>query len=241
MTAALQLDAVRFAHPGGCAMAFDFALQPGARLAVMGPSGAGKSTLLHLIAGFETPVSGSIRIDGRDIIDLAPASRPISMLFQDANLFSHLTVAQNAGLGFAPRLRLDAEERGKVDAALAAVGLDGFQRRMPWQLSGGERQRAALARILLRRKPLLLLDEPFAALGPAMRLDLIDRLKALPMDPQPTMIMVTHAPDDARAFATSVALVESGASGPVLPVAALDHPLAGTGLAAYLGRGSASA
>jgi thiamine transport system ATP-binding protein len=234
----LQVDQVRFAHPGARAMTFDFALGPGARLAVMGPSGSGKSTLLHLIAGFERPLAGAINIAGADMAGVAPSRRPVSMLFQDFNLFGHLDIARNVALGIETRLNPAPATRDRVDAALAAVGLDGFQKRLPGELSGGERQRAALARIVLRDKPLLLLDEPFAALGPSMRRDMINLLQDLPMAAATAMIMVTHSPQDARAFAGEVLPVFDGTGTALLPVDCLDAPEPGSALAAYLGTAS---
>jgi thiamine transport system ATP-binding protein len=232
---ALRLDQVEFAYGTNAPMHFNFALPQGARLAVMGPSGSGKSTLLHLIAGFEVPLSGTIAVGGIEVNKALPALRPVSMLFQDNNLFGHLTVAQNVGLGIAPRLTMSNGEQAKIDDALTAVGLDGFGERLPASMSGGERQRAALARILIRDKPLLLLDEPFAALGPAMRREMIDLLLTLPMQTRPTMLMVTHAPDDARAFATDLLAIIDGKNQPIEPISTLDHPQSGSALAAYLG------
>src|SRR5262249_51735110 len=148
-------------------------------LAIIGPSGAGKTTLLSLLAGFEHAEGGLILIEGRDVTRLGPAERPVSMVFQEHNLFAHLTVAANVGLGIHPGLRLAADDRARVSAALAQVGLAGMESRLPSQLSGGERQRVALARTLVRNRPVLLLDEPFVALGPALRRDMLDLVNAL--------------------------------------------------------------
>jgi thiamine transport system ATP-binding protein len=143
-------------------------LAAGQKLAVIGPSGGGKSTLLSTIAGFIMPDAGRIVIDGVDVTALSPGKRPISLLFQDHNLFPHLSAARNVGLGLTPDLRLSMAQWQAVDDALAEVGLAGLGARMPADLSGGQRQRVALARALIRQKPLLLLDEPFAARGPAL-------------------------------------------------------------------------
>ena len=129
-------------------MHFRFSLEvaAGECVAVIGPSGAGKSTLLALIAGFETPVSGRIAIEGRDVTALEPALRPVSIVFQEHNLFPHLDVAANVGLGLHPALRLSPDDHAEIDGALKRVGLAGLNRRRPGQLSGGQRQRVALAR-----------------------------------------------------------------------------------------------
>lgn len=159
----------------------DLSVPPGSSTALIGPSGAGKSTLLDVVAGFLDPAAGRVSWQGRDLSGLAPAARPVTLLFQDHNLFPHMTVAENVGLGLRPNLRLGRDERDRVAGALAAVGLAGKEGRRPEALSGGERSRVALARALLRHRPLLLLDEPFAALGPALRaemLDLVARIRA---------------------------------------------------------------
>jgi thiamine transport system ATP-binding protein len=237
---ALTLKQVRFGYQATQIMQFDFSVLEGERLAVMGASGSGKSTLLHLIAGFETPQSGSISFGDTDLTMAEPAARPLTILFQDNNLFGHLTISQNVGLGIAPRLKLNEKQQEKVDVALAKVGLTALKNRLPSELSGGERQRAALARAILRDKPLLLLDEPFAALGPAMRLEMLDLVLALQSEQaakqQPlTLIMVTHNPEDAAHFATRIGFVENGGLATTLPPEALDNPPTGSGLAAYLG------
>jgi thiamine transport system ATP-binding protein len=190
-------------------MRFALEVEAGACVAVIGPSGAGKSTLLSLIGGFETPTGGLLLVDGHSINDLAPADRPVTTLFQDHNLFAHLSVAANVGLGLHPGLRLMDEDRSQVAAALAQVGLTGFEERLPGQLSGGERQRVAIARSLIRHRPILLLDEPFAALGPALRNEMLD-LVALRRDQGMTVLMVTHDPPDASRIADRTAFVADG-------------------------------
>jgi thiamine transport system ATP-binding protein len=191
-------------------MRFDLDVEAGECLAVIGPSGAGKSTLLSLIGGFERAISGSIRVDGVDITTLPPASRPVTTLFQDHNLFAHLSVADNVGLGRDPGLRLNAEDRRRVAWALEEVGLSGFESRLPGQLSGGERQRVALARSLIRHRPLLLLDEPFAALGPALRAEMLQLTDQLRQRQGLTVLLVTHDPADAGRIAGRTAFVAGG-------------------------------
>lgn len=194
----------------------DWEVAPGARVAIIGPSGAGKSTLLSAIAGFFAPVSGTVLWQGRDLGGTPPGDRPVSILFQDQNLFPHLTVAQNLGLGLRPDLKLDQDGRDRVEAALARVGLEGLGGRKPAQLSGGQAGRAALARALLRARPLLLLDEPFAALGPALKRDMLTLVADVADRTQATLLMVTHDPRDAREFAGQTVLVANGtAAAPV--------------------------
>ncbi len=182
----------------------------GSFCALIGPSGAGKSTILNAIAGFLPHGSGQLFIDGRDMAPLAPADRPVSMLFQEHNLFNHMTVEQNVGLGVDPSLKLGKTEWLRVEEALAQVGLDGMGKRLPRALSGGQRQRASLARAILRKRPVLLLDEPFAALGPALRKGMLQLVRDLAAQNGQTIIMVTHHPDDARLAADQIALVQDG-------------------------------
>ena len=207
--AAVRMDDVAFSY-GEAPMRFDLDVEASAIVAVMGPSGSGKSTLLNLIAGFETPASGRILIGGGDVTRRSPAARPVSMVFQENNLFAHLDAADNVGLGRSPSLRLSAQDRADVAAALARTGLAGKEKRLPGELSGGERQRVALARVLVRDRPVLLLDEPFASLGPALRREMLELVRDLHAERGMTVLMVTHHPDDARAIAGKIAFLEDG-------------------------------
>ena len=179
--------------------------------AVIGPSGGGKSTLLSAIAGFDAPLRGRILWHGADLSGQPPGARPVTMLFQDHNLFAHLTVAQNVGLALAPRLRLTRDQSARVGDALASVGLAGLGARKPAALSGGQAGRAALARTLLADRPVVLLDEAFAALGPALRAEMLALVRDRLVTAQGrTVIVVTHDPQDARAFADRVVFVGDG-------------------------------
>jgi len=212
----------------------DFAIPAGSIVAVIGPSGAGKSTLLNVIAGFFAPVSGHVIWEGRDLTGLPPAQRPVAMLFQDNNLFPHLTVAQNLGLGIRPDLRLSTEDQARVAQALIRVGLEGMDARKPATLSGGQQGRVALARVLVQRRPLILLDEPFAALGPALKSGMLDLVAELAAETGATLLMVSHDPADARRIAPLTVLVADGqAMAPQSTATLLDNPPAA--LAAYLG------
>ncbi|WP_265517757.1 thiamine ABC transporter ATP-binding protein [Nitratireductor luteus] len=208
--ASIRLDRTSFTYPGGTAMLFDLQIESSDIVAVMGPSGSGKSTLLNLVAGFERPDAGRILIGGQDVTDLAPARRPVSMVFQENNLFAHLTVEQNVGLGRSPRLRLSEQDRTDIAAALERTGLVGKERRLPHALSGGERQRVALARVLVRDRPVLLLDEPFASLGPALRDGMLDLMKELHRDHAMTILMATHDPRDAARLTETMIVVDGG-------------------------------
>jgi len=216
-------------------MRFDLAIGAGEFLALVGPSGAGKSTLLSLIAGFDRPTSGRVLFDGVDLTASRPAERPVTLLFQDHNLFPHLCIADNVGLGIRPDLRLDAAGKARVEAALAEVGLQGLGARRPGQLSGGERQRAALALALVRERPLLMLDEPFAALGPALRRETLDLVRRMQRSRGLTVLLVSHQPSDARYAADRVAFVEQGEIRHVAPTAEFFAQPQPPAVAAYLG------
>ena len=205
----IRLDSVAFSY-GSSAMLFDADFEASSITAVMGPSGSGKSTLLKLIAGFETPQSGRILIGGKDVTELAPSARPVSMIFQENNLFAHLDVEKNVGLGRSPSLRLSSADRQSVSAALSRTGLAGKEHRLPRELSGGERQRVALARALVRNRPILLLDEAFGSLGPALRQEMLDLLMSVQCEHPMTVLLVTHLPQDARRVAERIVFLEDG-------------------------------
>jgi thiamine transport system ATP-binding protein len=189
---------------------FSFTVAKGEFVAVIGPSGSGKSTLLSLIAGFEAPRSGRVVLDGKDMTQASPSGRPVTMVFQDHNSFAHLDLWTNVALGISPSLKLSASEKQAVDDALARTGLAALARRKPGEVSGGERQRVAIARALIRDEPILLLDEPFAALGPALRREMLDLVKDLQREKNYTVMLVSHHPDDALYAATRTAFLSNG-------------------------------
>ncbi|RUT66855.1 thiamine ABC transporter ATP-binding protein [Morganella morganii] len=191
-------------------MNFDFSVTAGEKIAILGPSGAGKSTLLSLIAGFQFAESGTIRLNGEDHTRTPPAMRPVSMLFQENNLFAHLTAEQNIALGFHPGMKLNAEQKVQLVQIAEQVSLTPLLKRLPSQLSGGQRQRVALARCLVRSQPVLLLDEPFSALDPALRNEMLTLLETICASRKLTLMMVSHNTDDAARIAPRAMVVDNG-------------------------------
>lgn len=191
-------------------MHFVLQVEQGERLAIIGESGAGKSTLLNLIAGFETPASGQILLNHCDHTQTQPAERPVSMLFQDNNLFPHLTVAQNIGLALATSLSLNATQQQQVREIAEKMGIEPLLSRRADQLSGGQKQRVALARTLLRDKPILLLDEPFSALDPIRRHELQQFILEVCVEQNLTLLMVIHQLEETKNLFTRVVEIREG-------------------------------
>ncbi|WP_224816759.1 thiamine ABC transporter ATP-binding protein [Hasllibacter sp. MH4015] len=206
---------------GAFTLSLSLDVPKGARVALMGASGSGKSTLLSVIAGFSVPDRGTVWINGADVTHAPVAERPMSILFQDGNLFPHLTAQQNVAVGIEPGLTLRREDQERVTEALEKVGLDGMGHRKPAELSGGQQSRVALARMLLQDRPLVLLDEPFAALDPGLRREMLDLVKALCAETGQTLVMVTHDLRDAERLCDHLLLLEGG-------TVVLDAPLAGS-------------
>ncbi|SHO54860.1 thiamine ABC transporter ATP-binding protein [Vibrio quintilis] len=202
----LKLDRVRYQYQQNW---FDFSLElpKGAIVAIMGASGAGKSTLLSLVAGFITPDSGDIRVDGKSILSELPFARPFSVLFQEHNLFSHLTVRENIGLGLNPALKLTRDDQQQIIQAATQVGIETMLDRIPEQLSGGQKQRVALARCFVQARDYWLLDEPFSALDPILRGEMLALVKRLASERQTTVMMVTHHLGDILSIADQFAFV----------------------------------
>ncbi|OYX24257.1 MAG: thiamine ABC transporter ATP-binding protein [Rhodobacterales bacterium 32-66-7] len=229
----LQLDHLTLTR-GAFRLTGNWTADPGQRVVLMGPSGAGKSSLLAAIAGFLPLTAGAVRWNGHDLGPMLPGERPLTILFQEQNLFPHLTVAQNIGLGLRPDLRLGKGELARVDQALERVGLSGLGPRRASQLSGGQASRAALARALLRARPLLLLDEPFAALGPALRAEMLALVREVADEVAALVLLVTHDPKDAIGLGGQTVFVADGvAMAPVSTAALFANPP--DALQSYLG------
>lgn len=205
----LRIENLAFHYPDA-AFYFDLTVRRGEILSVIGPSGSGKSTLVQLVGGFLEPAAGRIRVNGDDITGIAPENRPLTTVFQEHNLFPHLTLFDNVALGISPNLKLDRDARGRVTEALERVHLGAFAARRPAELSGGQRQRATLARVLVRQRPVLLLDEPLTALGPALRRELLELIRELVQRERMAAILVSHHPADARAASARTAFLADG-------------------------------
>ena len=188
----------------------DFVVPTGSLTALLGPSGSGKSTLLRAIAGLDTPDSGTITINGRDVTGVPPQRRGIGFVFQHYAAFKHLTVRDNVAFGLKIRKLPKSEIKDKVDNLLEVVGLAGFQTRYPNQLSGGQRQRLALARALAVDPQVLLLDEPFGALDAKVREDLRAWLRRLHDEVHVTTVLVTHDQSEALDVADRIAVLNKG-------------------------------
>ncbi len=200
----LALDAIRFSY--NAAPMYDFTMEalPGEITAIRGASGSGKSTLLDLVAGFLAPASGTIRIAGEIVNALPPEQRPVSILFQSETLFEHLSAARNVALG------LPHADPARVSASLAELGLADLAGQRASTLSGGQKQRVALARTLLRNKPVLLLDEPFSALDDEAREATRTLVQSLTRKQKWATVLVTHHADDIAAIADRVYRLEGG-------------------------------
>ena len=211
----------------------NISLEPDKIYAVVGPSGAGKSTFLNLISGFASISSGSIIWNEQEISHLPPAKRSVSILFQDNNLFPHLSVWRNLALAVThwPKISRDNEE--KLKAVMSEVGILGLENRKPSQLSGGQQSRVALARVLLQKNKILLLDEPFSALGPSLKDQMLELIKKIAKNKKLLVLMVTHEPADAKKVASQTLVVkDKKVHPPLITEKALD-PINGP-LADYL-------
>ena len=211
----------------------NISLEPDKIYAVVGPSGAGKSTFLNLISGFASISSGSIIWNGKEISNLPPAKRNVSILFQDNNLFPHLSVWRNLALAVThwPKISRDNEE--KLKAVMSEVGILGLENRKPSELSGGQQSRVALARVLLQKNKILLLDEPFSALGPSLKDQMLELIKKIAKNKKLLVLMVTHEPADAKKVASQTLVVKDKKVHPPLSTEKALDPINGP-LADYL-------
>lgn len=189
--------------------AYSMYVKPKEIIAILGQSGSGKSTLLDLLAGFLHAQSGSIELDGHDLTQESVETRPMSILFQNHNLFEHLSVQKNILLGISKRLKSTQDELEKVKQILNEVGLEKYEHTIVSSLSGGQQQRVALARVLIRREPILLLDEPFTGLDADTRIQMLDLVKKITEENNLYTIMVTHEIEDCERIANRVYRVEN--------------------------------
>jgi putative spermidine/putrescine transport system ATP-binding protein len=188
----------------------DLTLAPGELVALLGPSGCGKTTALRIVAGFERPDAGSVRLGGTDITAVSAAKRDMGMVFQSYSLFPHLTAAENVAFGLRLRKVAATERRTRAAELLDLVGISGLDGRYPHQLSGGQQQRVALARALAVRPKVLLLDEPLSALDAKVRLQLRDEIRRVQLDLGITTLFVTHDQEEALSMADRVAVMRAG-------------------------------
>ena len=203
----------------------DLTIKPKSITAVIGPSGSGKSTLFDVIGGFNQVDSGSIIWENNNIGNLQPAQRPITVLFQDNNLFPHLNTYQNVALGLTTKLKNHEKFKIKIEEALGKVDMLEHSNKYPSELSGGQKGRTALARALVRKKPLLLLDEPFSALGPGLRREMLNLVKEISQKNKLTVMIVTHDPTELADVCHDVIVVaENTATGPYHLPELLNNP-----------------
>ncbi|MBZ9883320.1 ABC transporter ATP-binding protein [Mesorhizobium sp. CA10] len=225
--ALVRLQKVSKVFPGGIVGLdnVDLDIAPGEFLTLLGPSGCGKTTSLRVIAGFESPTSGDVLLDGRDITGLRPFDRPVNTVFQDYALFPHMDVAANVGFGLSLRKLTGAEQAKRVREALDMVGLADKLRARVSELSGGQRQRVALARAIVCEPRVLLLDEPLSALDAHLREQMQVELKRLQSRLGTTFVMVTHDQTEALSISDRIVVMNKGRIEQIAPPATLyDRP-----------------
>jgi putative spermidine/putrescine transport system ATP-binding protein len=189
---------------------FEMQIERGEFVTFLGPSGCGKTTVLRMIAGFESPTGGTIRLDGRDVTQLRTRQRNVGMVFQSYALFPNMTVADNIGFGLRVAGRTQAEIRKRVDEMLQLIKLPSIAERYPWQLSGGQQQRVALARTLAGKPQVLLLDEPLSALDAKVRVSLREDIRTLQRELGITSIFVTHDQEEALSISDRIVVMNDG-------------------------------
>ena len=188
----------------------NFAFDKGEFISLLGPSGCGKTTILRMIAGFEHPTSGSIRVDGQDITTLKPNQRQLGMVFQAYALFPNLNVGDNIGFGLKIAGMPTEQRRARVDEMLRLIGLPGFEKRYPYEMSGGQQQRVALARAIAPQPRMLLLDEPLSALDAKIRVSLREEIRAIQRDLGITTVFVTHDQEEALSISDRIVVMNAG-------------------------------
>ncbi len=189
---------------------FELAVEKGEFVSFLGPSGCGKTTTLRMVAGFEQPTTGAIRIDGKDVTDKRPNQRNIGMVFQSYALFPNMTIADNVGFGLRVAKRPAAEIAKRVDEMLNLIKLPKVSQRYPYQLSGGQQQRVALARALAIKPQVLLLDEPLSALDAKIRVSLRTEIRAIQRELGITTIYVTHDQEEALSISDRICVMNEG-------------------------------
>jgi putative spermidine/putrescine transport system ATP-binding protein len=189
---------------------FNLGIEGGEFLSLLGPSGCGKTTVLRMVAGFESPTSGAIRIDGKDVTALRPNQRNVGMVFQAYALFPNMTVAENVAFGLKVAKRPAAEIKSRVDEMLQMIKLPHLADRYPYQCSGGQQQRVALARALAQKPKVLLLDEPLSALDAKIRVSLREEIRALQRTLGITTIFVTHDQEEALSMSDRIVVMNEG-------------------------------
>ena len=210
-TGDLRLEALNRRIAGRQILAgIDLAVAPGECLALLGPSGCGKSTILRLIAGLDRPDGGRILLAGRDITALSPGRRQVAMVFQSYALYPHLSVERNLLLGMELRGVPRQQRQQEADRVLSMLQLESFRSRRPSELSGGQRQLVALARALLRRPQVFLLDEPMSNLDAQLREELRPQLRAILCGGEAPVIYVTHDQQEAMGIADRIAVLQNG-------------------------------
>ncbi len=189
---------------------FDLSIERGEFVSFLGPSGCGKTTTLRMVAGFETPSTGSISIDGKDVTKLRPNQRNVGMVFQSYALFPNMTVAENVGFGLKVAKQPAKQVRSRVEEMLKIVKLSHLAGRYPYQLSGGQQQRVALARAIAIKPKVLLLDEPLSALDAKIRISLREEIRAVQRNLGITTIYVTHDQEEALSMSDRIVVMSEG-------------------------------